>query len=92
MIRRSAVLLSKTNRTIVRDPRKARVIPVRAPVVRSEIDKASCPTQFREQQSLPFEPTQQNRQSVGSNLASYMLAGAGMTIGFSIVGAIFSAI
>jgi hypothetical protein len=38
---------------------------------------------------LAFEPSAENQQSVGSSLGSYMLAGAGMAIGFSIVGAIF---
>jgi hypothetical protein len=86
------VLLSKTSRTIVRDPRKARVPSVRTPDVPAEMGQQSQQFDLQQQQQrqgLPFEPTQQNQQSVGSSLASYGLAGAGMAIGFSIVGALF---
>jgi len=91
MIRRSAVVLSKAGRTVVRDPRKQRLPSVRERDVPTE--QSSQPVQFLQtKQNLPFEPTQQNQQSVGSSLASYMLAGAGMAIGFTIVGAIFGGI
>ena len=86
MYRRSFVLLSKEveKRTIVRDPRKRAVPAV----------QAGEPTEVQPQQPparnpMPFEPTQQNQQSVGSTLGSYAIMGAGVAIGFAIVGAIF---
>lgn len=94
MLRRSAILLSKQpNRTIVRDPRKMRVpssvqTPDHLPA-EAEEQQHQHHLQHQQRQPLPFEPNQQNQQAVGSSLASYVLAGAGMTIGFSIVGAIF---
>ena len=86
MFRRSAAVLSKqAERTIVRDPRKQRV-----PAVRAEESTGIQPTETtHQQQPMAFEPSPQDQQSVGSSLASYALAGAGMAIGFTIVGAIF---
>ena len=50
-------------------------------------------TQQQQQQQLPpvlpFEPSTRNQQSVGSTLASYTLSGAGVAIGFTLVGALF---
>lgn len=96
MIRRSAVLLSQGSRTIVRDPRKtpplatgSRAPNVPAKVVEPFVPENSVPVQS---QRLPFEPTQTNKESIGSSVVSYMLAGAGMAIGFTIVGAVFGAI
>lgn len=82
MLRRSLVLLSKPRRTIVRDPRKRRIpsIPHHAP---AEID------QTQERRPLSFEPSSENQSAVGSSLGSFALAGAGMALGFSIVGAVF---
>jgi hypothetical protein len=78
----------QAERTIVRDPRKKRV-----PAVRAETTTRSPaeiqPTNQTPRQMLPFEPNPQNVQAVGSSIVSYMLAGAGMAVGFSIVGAIF---
>jgi hypothetical protein len=84
MLQRTAVALSKQGkRTIVRDPRKRQVPSVVPPQVTS-------PQQIQERrQPFAFEPTTQNQQSVGSTMGSYMLAGVGMSIGFSIVGAVF---
>mmetsp|Transcript_12144 Transcript_12144/g.29312 ORF Transcript_12144/g.29312 Transcript_12144/m.29312 type:complete len:123 (+) Transcript_12144:90-458(+) len=42
--------------------------------------------------NLPFSPTNQQQESVGSSLLSYMLAGAGVALGFTVVGAIFGGI
>lgn len=81
------MLLAKTGRTIVRDPRKTRVPSLRTHEVPAEVEHNSQVGLQR--QGLPFEPNRQNQQAVGSSLASYVLAGAGMSIGFAIVGAIF---
>lgn len=78
-------LSKQGQRTIVRDPRKKRVPAIVPPSSPAEIQDTS-------RQPLAFEPTSQNQQSVGSTLGSYMLAGAGMAIGFSIVGAVFGGI
>jgi hypothetical protein len=84
MLRRTLVNLSKQGkRTIVRDPRKRQVPSVVPPQVTS-------PQEIQEsRQPFAFEPTTQNQQSVGSTMGSYMLAGAGMSVGFSIVGLLF---
>ena len=89
MFRRTVVALSQNSkRTVVRDPRKKRVPVVRQDeTAASEIEPVHTTTQSS-RQPLPFEPNSQNQQAVGG-LGSYMLAGAGMAVGFSIVGAIF---
>jgi hypothetical protein len=74
-------------RKIVRDPRKQRVPSIRPSLPTEVQDSPQNVPQQR--QPLAFEPSAENQQSVGSSLGSYMLAGAGMAIGFSIVGAIF---
>lgn len=54
-----------------------------------QTQQPSQPQQQR-QQHLPFEPSHhQQQQSVGSSMVSYMLAGAGVAMGFTLVGAIF---
>lgn len=81
---RSTVLLSKqVGRTIVRDPRKKRV-----PAVVPSENSGQIQERIEERAPLAFEPTVDNQRSVGT-LGSYMLAGAGMAVGFTIVGAIF---
>ena len=86
MIHRTAMQLSKkAGRTIVRDPRKRRVPSVQNNVPR-EVEESQ---QIPQRQPMAFEPSTDNQRAVGSTLGSYMLAGAGMAIGFSIVGAIF---
>lgn len=91
MFHRTTILLSKTGRKIVRDPRKKGVPSVRSPQVPAEMQNQDIytPATQAQRQPLAFEPSSQNQQAVGSSLGSYMLAGAGMAIGFSIVGAIF---
>jgi hypothetical protein len=86
MFRRSVAVLSKqAERTIVRDPRKQKV-----PAVRAEQSTGIQPTEtIPQRQPMAFEPSPENQQSLGSSLASYALAGAGMAIGFTIVGAVF---
>ena len=89
MIRRSVTLLSKrasSGRTIVRDPRKkARALQIRDNEQEHQIDQQQRPLRH----PLAFEPTQNNQQAVGSTMASYALAGAGMAVGFALVGALF---
>mmetsp|Transcript_5407 Transcript_5407/g.7947 ORF Transcript_5407/g.7947 Transcript_5407/m.7947 type:complete len:95 (-) Transcript_5407:126-410(-) len=91
MLRRSLPLLSKRgDRTIIRDPRKKR-----PPAIPPEQQTGVVPSVPEQQQfgnrplPLPFEPSQQNQQSVGSTLGSYVLMGAGVSIGFVLVGALF---
>ena len=69
-----------TQRTRIRDPRKAKIRS--AAVIRAEE-----PPVPHQQQMLPFEPNQQSQQSMG--LGSYAIAGAGMALGFTLVGALF---
>jgi hypothetical protein len=91
LIKQAAV--NRGSRTIVRDPRKN--VPKSSPkgmnhqiVVQSQSSqKQISPTLSSPPQ--PFAPSQENQQSVGSALVSYALAGAGMTLGFVLVGAIF---
>lgn len=72
----------------MRDPRKKRL-----PAIRPEQEpkgdlqpQENLNTRLR---PLPFEPNQQLQQSVGSGLGSYMLMGAGMALGFTLIGALF---
>ena len=86
MLRRSLVVLAKQGekRTIVRDPRKRSL-----PVIRVDQSAEIQPQENSTRPPLPFEPTQQNQQAVGSTLGSYVLMGAGVAVGFAIVGALF---
>ena len=89
MFRRSlAVLAKQSGRKVVRDPRKQR-LPVASAAPKETSAMQTTQQNSVQRQPLPFEPSNQNQQSVGSSLASYMLAGAGVAIGFTIVGAIF---
>ncbi|EJK64753.1 hypothetical protein THAOC_14482 [Thalassiosira oceanica] len=89
MYRRTARVLLATQRTRIRDPRKAKQIRVSAAVTRAEEERhPPAPTPSpHQQQMLPFEPNQQSQQSMG--LGSYAIAGAGMALGFTLVGALF---
>lgn len=83
MFRRSVVAkVVERSRTIVRDPRKKSLPSIRP---------ADLTPQEQQHQSppLPFLPTQQQQQSIGSSLGSMVLTGAGMSLGFILVGAIF---
>jgi hypothetical protein len=91
-MRKSAVLLSKAGRTIVRDPRKQRLPSVGSSDVPAEISSESTSLQGNRRTNLPFEPTHQNQEAIGSSLASYMVAGAGMALGFALVGAVFGGV
>ena len=89
-------------RTIVRDPRKAASNQrnPKSPVAIIQNNQGSVPAQNEQhkqqlinsnKQPLPFEPSPQNQESIGSSLASYMLAGVGVAMGVTFVGAIFNA-
>ena len=88
MILRTRVLLSKASkgRTVVRDPRKAKAR--RTALVAPKSDHLPVEQQ-QQQPPMPFQPSPQNQQSVGSTLASYSLAGAGVAMGVTLVGALF---
>jgi hypothetical protein len=89
MFRRSLVLLSQktTSRTVVRDPRK-RNKRMAVIVEESKQHQNNNSVQPYQRNNLPFEPSLQNQQSLGSSMVSYAFAGAGMTLGFVLVGAI----
>jgi hypothetical protein len=82
MYRRSLIALSKqTGRTIVRDPRKKiKRVPAIRPEDPSQVEQVPPPLPMQ-----PFEPSNQNQESVGSTMASYVLAGIGVTLGFTLV-------
>mmetsp|Transcript_1248 Transcript_1248/g.1909 ORF Transcript_1248/g.1909 Transcript_1248/m.1909 type:complete len:91 (+) Transcript_1248:202-474(+) len=83
----SIAALSSKGRTIIRDPRKQKSI--RSALVTKQEERAANEVQVHQQPqppSLPFEPSTQNQQSLG--LGSYMLAGVGVAIGVTVVGAI----
>ena len=84
MIRRSGMILNKAKaaggRTIVRDPRKKSVPAVRA----NNNDDLPMEQQYQPPLSppLPMQPQQ-------PGLGSYVMMGAGMSLGFALVGALF---
>jgi hypothetical protein len=98
MFRRSLLKMTQKQsgeRTIVRDPRikkpKAPAVSA-ASVHRPEESpsKLSVPQQQHPPRPLmPFEPSAQNQQSVGSTLGSYALAGFGFTLGLVLVRVVF---
>ena len=88
MFRRSAYnLANQASRTIVRDPRKKKAVPaVKNSLGGGHPVSAPPPPPA---QPLPFEPSQQNQESLGSSLASYALAGVGVSLGVILVRAVF---
>lgn len=90
MFRQSCIRLAKqgTSRTVVRDPRKNKAAI--SAVVKTQEEEIASSLQNQTQMNQPaFAPSEQNQQSVGSALGTYALAGAGMSLGFILVGAIF---
>ena len=91
MLRRTAIVLAKpaaqTGRTIVRDPRKKKAVT--SVVQHHAQEQQQPPQQYQSktqvQTPLPFSPSDQNQQSVGSSLGSYMLAGVGVALGVTLV-------
>eukprot|EP00970_Alexandrium_tamarense_P000285 scaffold32_cov190-Alexandrium_tamarense.AAC.3 len=92
MIRRTIPILSSKGRTIIRDPRKVRTKRATSAVVNRNAD---LPLQHQstthvDRPRMAFEPSTSNQQSLG--LGSYVLAGAGVTIGVAMTIALFGAI
>jgi Flp pilus assembly protein TadG len=90
--------MKQQNRTIVRDPRKTKLpsntssavdsinVTNTNLVTRSSDNTNPIVTHHQQQNPpLPFAPTEQNQQSVGSMVGSYMLAGFGMGLGMVLV-------
>mmetsp|Transcript_29711 Transcript_29711/g.36182 ORF Transcript_29711/g.36182 Transcript_29711/m.36182 type:complete len:107 (-) Transcript_29711:98-418(-) len=104
IVRRSLAIAAKHNknigRTIVCDPRKKKSSASGvAPVVTDNSSAESLAPQHQHQLvqqkgPLPFVPdtNTDQQQSLTSSLGSYMLAGAGVALGFTLVGAIFGGI
>lgn len=76
----------------MRDPRnklKAVAKPATAVTTQQRRDPDGgsnvAPLQQRRPPPMPFEPSAQNQHSVGSSLASYALAGIGVTLGVVLV-------
>ncbi|KAL7518794.1 hypothetical protein ACHAWX_003599 [Stephanocyclus meneghinianus] len=102
MIRRSlGVMSNKGSRIIIRDPRKTKQAREQARSAVAVQDNYNYTMQQQQQQQqqqqygvsqprMAFEPSAQNHQSLG--IGSYMLAGAGVALGFTIVGVIFGAL
>lgn len=92
MLRQSLVRLSsaKAPRTIIRDPRKKKVaqsatsVQVVNPDEKKWVDSPQPVTP-----PVPFAPSEKNQDSVGSTLGSYVLAGVGVTLGFTLVKVVF---
>ena len=92
MFRRSLVRLSsaKTPRTIIRDPRKKKIaksatsVQVVNPDEKNWVDSPQPVTP-----PVPFAPSAKNQENVGSTLGSYMVAGVGVTLGFTLVKVVF---
>ena len=86
MLRRSIVALAKpavqSGRTIVRDPRKQR-----AAAAKAVVNQTPPPPAPRLTDAGPLPNLNQNQQPMG--LGSYVLAGAGVALGFAFVGALF---
>ena len=91
MLRRSVVALTKpavqqTGRTIIRDPRKQRAAKEAA--AKAVVNQPPPPPPApRLTDAGPLPNLNQNQQPMG--LGSYVLAGAGLALGFAFVGALF---
>jgi len=90
MYRRSLACMAKqqasTGRTIVRDPRKSRAA---ASALKTQEPSAPVsvppPPPPPARPTLPFEPSRENQQTIGSTLASYAIAGMAVSLGVGIV-------
>ena len=71
----------------MRDPRKKKAVT--SVVQHHAQEQQQPPQQYQSktqvQTPLPFSPSDQNQQSVGSSLGSYMLAGVGVALGVTLV-------
>ena len=94
----TALMSNKASRTIIRDPRKTKRIMQKAAVVAARDQENNNNNLQVHQPSqaevgrprMSFEPSVENQRSLG--LGSYMLAGVGVAMGVTLVGAIFGAI
>ena len=96
MFRRSLLAMQgKPKRTVVRDPRKSKKKTMtKAVSLRQEDQPADqFPIEANPSNSPPPTPfhrmAQNQEQSVGSTFGTYMLLGAGVTMGFTVVRLIF---
>eukprot|EP00580_Thalassiosira_gravida_P006448 CAMPEP_0201625648 /NCGR_PEP_ID=MMETSP0493-20130528/1365_1 /ASSEMBLY_ACC=CAM_ASM_000838 /TAXON_ID=420259 /ORGANISM="Thalassiosira gravida, Strain GMp14c1" /LENGTH=95 /DNA_ID=CAMNT_0048095653 /DNA_START=37 /DNA_END=324 /DNA_ORIENTATION=- len=94
-------MATKSSRTIIRDPRKTKRIKSALVAAKEEglSSSSNNDVQLQKQQSqhhvghrarMSFEPSADNQRSLG--LGSYMLAGVGVAMGVTLVGAVFGAI
>ena len=95
MFRQSAIRLSSKGRTIIRDPRKTKKLHEQRQSAVVASKEEHQPQIIHQQQSdirprMAFEPSTENQQSLG--LGSYMLAGVGVAMGVTLVGALFGGI
>ena len=81
--------LSTKKRKIVRDPRRGSKQTQTLAKIAEHEEHMNQLSHQHQQSPLPFEPNQANQQSIGSSMGAYALAGAGMALGFTIVGLIF---
>lgn len=73
----------------MRDPRKTKNAPPSS-ALQLKLDERKREVQTPPQaKPVPFAPSIQNQESVGSTLGSYALAGVGMTLGFALVRVLF---
>mmetsp|Transcript_29806 Transcript_29806/g.32988 ORF Transcript_29806/g.32988 Transcript_29806/m.32988 type:complete len:89 (-) Transcript_29806:27-293(-) len=84
MFRRSLIKMSKTTgRTAIRDPRKKK--RTTSALVQGSNDNDNLPAADDNNKALPPLPLQPQEAGLGS----YMIMGAGVSMGFALVGAIF---
>jgi hypothetical protein len=90
MLRSSLIRLSSSNvkRTVVRDPRKKKVRPSLTSLELRRKEENQVDVLKPVNQPLPFAHSGNDQGSVGSTLGSYVLAGVGVTLGFTLVGLI----
>lgn len=83
---RALQLSKQVKRTIVRDPRKNKAALSQIKVREDETSHLQQQQQHQFLQNTnPMAPPQQGQQSFGSTMGSYVLYGAGITLGFTLV-------
>ena len=98
MFRRSVMKLAgRPHRTNARGPRKQRAmkgaaasqVPAEQTAAASQqslqTPPSQPPPQQYQQQPLPFAPSSQNQESLGSSLVGYAVAGFGVALGVTLV-------
>lgn len=85
---RALQLSKEMKRTVVRDPRKNRAALSQIKI-REEEEASQVPAHHQQHNSIqntnPMAPPQQGQQSFASTMGSYVLYGAGITLGFTLV-------